>query len=212
MVAGIIAANTNNGLGVTGVTWNGQVMPIKVFLDGAAGAFDSDVAVGIRFAADHGAKVINLSLGGPGDSPVLHDAITYATSRDVVVVVASGNTSDNVPQFPAAYPEVLAVGATDATGALTDFSSWGDWLDVAAPGFHIVSTFLNNRYAVGDGTSFAARSSAGSRLVSRVSERRRWGIDCATRYDAGPAESTVPGWGWSTPRTPSTAALDSLLR
>ena len=216
MVAGIIAANTNNGLGVTGVTWNGQVMPIKVFLDGAAGAFDSDIAVGIRYAADHGAKVINLSLGGPGDSPVLHDAIAYATSRDVVVVVASGNTSDNVPQFPAAYPEVLAVGATDATGALTDFSSWGDWLDVAAPGFHIVSTFLNNRYAVGDGTSFAApivsgiaalvRAASPSLSAAQVGDRlRQLGPRRRTR-----AESTRTTAGvWSTPRTPSTAALDS---
>src|SRR5262249_16214944 len=138
-VAGVVAANTNNGVGVAGTAWNGMVLPVKVFTGNVA--FDSDTAVGIRYAANHGAKVINLSLRGPGNSPILHEAITYGASRSVGVVAAAGTTGDNVPQYPAASPEVLAVGATDEAGALTDFSSYGDWLDLAAPGFNIVSTY-----------------------------------------------------------------------
>ncbi|MGI5246061.1 FG-GAP-like repeat-containing protein [Dactylosporangium sp. CA-139066] len=155
MVAGIAAANTNNGIGVAGVAWNGRVMPVKV-LDSQGNGYDSDIAKGIVWAADHGAKIINLSLGGPGDSSVLHDAVTYATGKGSLVVVAAGNTGDNTPQYPAAYPEVLAVAATDGAGKLTDFSSWGDWVDVAAPGFDIVSSYPGQQYYIGAGTSFSA--------------------------------------------------------
>ena len=80
MVAGIAAANTNNGIGVAGVAWTAKVMPVKV-LDAEGTGYDSDIAEGVRWAADHGAKIINLSLGGPNDSPILHDAISYATGR-----------------------------------------------------------------------------------------------------------------------------------
>ena len=197
-VAGIVAANTNNGIGVAGVTWNGEVMPIKVF--SGPQAFDSDIAVGIHYAADHGAKVINMSLGGPGDSPLLHEAVAYAASRNVVVVASAGNTGDNVPQFPAAYPEVLAVGATDESGALTDFSSWGDWVDLAAPGFNVISTFPGDSYAIGAGTSFSApivsgvaalvRSEYPNLTASQVGDRLR-----NSARDAG-ARGRDPYYGW----------------
>ncbi|WP_212828317.1 S8 family serine peptidase [Catellatospora sp. TT07R-123] len=165
MVSGIIAANTGNGEGIAGVTWNGRIMPIKVF----AGeyAFDSDIAEGVTWAVDHGAKVVNMSLGGPGENPMLHEAIKYAVGKGVVVVVAAGNEGTDEPQYPAYYPEVLAVGATDSGGNLTDFSSWGDHVDVAAPGFGILSTYPVDPacdidcYAYGDGTSFSAPLVAG---------------------------------------------------
>src|SRR6185369_7369883 len=172
-----------------GVAWNGRVMPVKVF--NGPNAFDSDIAVGIRYAVQHGAKIINLSLGGPGDSPMLHDALAYAASRNVVIVAASGNTGDSVPQFPAAYPEALAVGATDATGALTDFSSYGDWLDLAAPGFNIVSTYPGASYAIGDGTSFAAPIVSGIAALVRARFPNLTAAQVADRLrhsarDAGP--------------------------
>jgi type VII secretion-associated serine protease mycosin len=197
-VAGVVAANTNNGVGVAGTAWNGMVLPVKVFTGDVA--FDSDTAVGIRYAANHGAKVINLSLGGPGDSPILHDAITYAASRNVVVVAASGNTGDNVPQFPAAYPEVLAVGATDEAGALTDFSSYGDWLDLAAPGFNIVSTFPGGSYAIGAGTSFAAPIVSGIAALVRARFPNLTAAQVGDRLrnsarDAGP-RGIDPYYGW----------------
>jgi type VII secretion-associated serine protease mycosin len=167
MVAGIAAANTDNGIGIAGAAWTGRVMPVKVLGPGGRG-YDTDIAAGITWAADHGATIVNLSLGGPADSPVLHDAIKYATDRGAVVVVAAGNSGTDRPLYPAAYPEVLAVGATDKTGSLTDFSSWGDHVDVAAPGFDIVSTSPNQQYVIGDGTSFAAPIVSGVAALVRT--------------------------------------------
>ncbi|SCL17659.1 Repeat domain-containing protein [Micromonospora rhizosphaerae] len=190
MVAGIAAANTGNGIGIAGAAWTARVMPVKVL--GVSGSgYDSDIAAGITWAADHGATIVNLSLGGPADSPLLHDAVTYATGKGALVVVAAGNYGSGLPLYPAAYPEVLAVGATDKAGNLTDFSSWGDHIDVAAPGFDIVSTGRDQTYVVGDGTSFAAPIASGVAALVRtanpswtpqqVIDRLR-----ATARDAGP--------------------------
>jgi type VII secretion-associated serine protease mycosin len=167
MVAGVAAANTDNADGVAGAAWTARVMPVKV-LDAEGVGYDSDVAEGVVWAADHGARIINLSLGGPGDGPVLHDAVRYATGKGAVVVVAAGNDGDGRAQYPAAYPEVVAVGATDAAGRLTDFSSYGDWIDVAAPGAGIVSTGPGGGYYVGDGTSFAAPVVSGTVALVRT--------------------------------------------
>jgi type VII secretion-associated serine protease mycosin len=167
MVAGVAAANTNNGVGVAGAAWTARIMPVKVFRpDGYA--LDSEIAAGIVWAADRGATIINLSLGGPGSSPVLHDAVKYATNKGALVVVAAGNDGDDTPQYPAAYPEVVAVGATDKAGVLTDFSSYGDWIDVAAPGYDIVSTGLGKDYYIADGTSFAAPIVSGIAALIRT--------------------------------------------
>lgn len=170
MAAGIVAANTNNGVGVAGVAWaGGRVMPVKV-LDSRGQGWDSDIAEGIIWAADHGAKVINLSLGGPAENPVLHEAVQYATRKGAVVVAAAGNDGDATTQYPAAYPEVLAVGATDASGRLADFSSHGDWVDVTAPGFGILAPGPGQDYYFGDGTSYAAPLASGvAALVRSVS-------------------------------------------
>ncbi|MFJ8579200.1 S8 family serine peptidase [Micromonospora sp. NPDC093277] len=167
MVAGIAAANTNNGVGVAGAAWTGRVMPIKV-LDNRGWGYDSDIANGVIWAADHGAKIINMSLGGPGDNTALHDAITYATGKGALVVAAAGNDGDGVTQYPAAYSEVLSVAATDGAGKLTDFSSYGDWIDVAAPGAEIVSTGLGSDYYIGDGTSFSAPLVSGTAALVRT--------------------------------------------
>lgn len=167
MVAGIVAAGTGNGEGIAGVAWYGRVMPVKV-LDGNGQGFDADIAEGITWAADHGAKVINLSLGGTQDSPALADAVKYAAGKGVVVVAASGNYGDDTTVYPAAYPEVLAVGATDNAANLTDFSSSGDWVDIAAPGFDITSTYPDDQYATASGTSFAAPITAGVAALVRA--------------------------------------------
>jgi type VII secretion-associated serine protease mycosin len=167
-VAGEIAAGGNDGTGIAGVIWNGRVMPVKVFADGSTSAYDSDIATGIVWAVDHGARVINLSLGGPANDPLLHAAVQYAANRDVVVVAAAGNTGDNTAQYPAAFPEVIAVGATDSAGNLTDFSTYGNWIAVAAPGFDIMSTYPGNQYAIGSGTSFAAPIVAGIAALVRA--------------------------------------------
>ncbi|GAA1670644.1 hypothetical protein GCM10009745_11540 [Kribbella yunnanensis] len=139
MTLGIIAAGANNKAGVAGIGWSVKAMPVKV-LDAEGSGYDLDVAEGIDWAAAHGAKVINMSLGGPGDNEVLHDAVKRAAAKGIVIVAAAGNDGNNVLHYPAAYPEVIAVGATDATGALVSFSQYGDWVDVAAPGWDILST------------------------------------------------------------------------
>lgn len=168
MVAGIIAANTNNSKGVAGVTWNGRIMPITVYDRGSDSAYDSDIARGIDWAVAHGAKIVNLSLSGPDDDPVLHTAIQKAVATGVLVFASAGNTGANDIRYPAWYPEVVTVGATDATGALTHFSSWGEHVDVAAPGFAIATTYSRYAtcgwsctYVIGDGTSFSTPMVAG---------------------------------------------------
>ncbi|MDI3256628.1 MAG: S8 family peptidase [Kyrpidia sp.] len=159
-VAGVIAALSNNGEGVASLDWNGRVMPVKVLdKDGAGSAFD--VARGIVWAADHGANVINLSLGQPEDCQYLHEAVRYATGRGVLVVAAMGNEGTDAPEYPAAYPEVLAVTAVDPGGVFAPFSSYGPHAGVAAPGVSIASTYTGGQYAALSGTSMAAPHVAG---------------------------------------------------
>ena len=173
MVAGIAAAQTNNGIGVAGVGWTAGIMPVKV-LDANGSGWDSDVAAGITWAADHGADVINLSLGGPAPSAALQSAVNYACSKDVVVVAAAGNAGTSAPSYPAAYPCVTAVAATDAGGSTAWFSNYGWWVDIAAPGVDVTSTALidgpGEAYASGSGTSFAAPVVAGLAALVRSAD------------------------------------------
>jgi hypothetical protein len=154
MGAGIIAAITNNGIGITGATHNVKIMPIKV-LDKNGSGYDSGIIEGIIYAADHGADVINLSLGGSQFSQALWDVVKYAYSKGVVVVAAAGNEASTVG-YPAAFPEVIAVGATDHLDRKASFSNYGRPLDLVAPGVQILSTTSMDTYSYADGTSFAA--------------------------------------------------------
>lgn len=141
-VAGVIAAVTNNRQGVAGVAPGAKIMPIKVLGENGGGDLSS-IADGIQWAVDHGALVINMSLGGPIESPTWAEAVKYAAKKNVVVVAAMGNERDqgNPKNQPAATPGVIAVGATDPQDKITSFSSFGEWISVAAPGYAIKSTF-----------------------------------------------------------------------
>ncbi|MFK7693427.1 S8 family peptidase [Paenibacillus sp. HJGM_3] len=154
-VAGVISALVNNGEGVAGMTWYNKIMPVKVLDETGAGNTYS-VAQGIIWATDHGAKVINMSLGNYADAQFLHDAIKYAYDRDVVLIAASGNDNTAQPGYPAAYPEVFAVAATDSNKQKASFSNYGDYIDAAAPGVNIASTYPKNQYAALSGTSMAS--------------------------------------------------------
>nr|WP_275983881.1 S8 family peptidase [Paenibacillus hamazuiensis] len=154
-VSGVISALVNNNLGVAGMSWYNRIMPVKVLDSSGAGSTYS-VAQGIIWATDHGAKVINMSLGNYADAQFLHDAIRYAFDRDVVLIAASGNDNTDRPGYPAAYPEVFAVAATDSQKNKASFSNYGDYIDVAAPGVSIASTFPHNQYAALSGTSMAS--------------------------------------------------------
>ncbi|MDO7905439.1 S8 family peptidase [Paenibacillus sp. JX-17] len=154
-VSGVISAIVNNGEGVAGMTWYNKVLPVKV-LDSSGSGTTYSVAEGIIWAADHGAKVINLSLGNYADAQFLHDAVKYAFDRDVVLIAATGNDNTERPGYPAAYPEVFAVSATDSHMKRASFSNYGDYVDVMAPGASIASTFPGNQYAALSGTSMAS--------------------------------------------------------
>ncbi|MCM3746347.1 S8 family peptidase [Paenibacillus pasadenensis] len=154
-VAGIIAASVNNSEGVAGLTWYNKIMPVKV-LDGSGAGSTYSVAQGLIWAVDNGAKVINMSLGNYAQAEFLHEAIKYAFDRDVVLIAASGNDNSEQPGYPAAYPEVFAVGSTDSRGEKSSFSNYGDYIDVAAPGDSIASTYTGGQYAALSGTSMAS--------------------------------------------------------
>lgn len=132
-VAGTIAQSTNNGFGVAGVAYEASLMPLKV-LSSQGGGTVADIAEAIRFAADHGADVINMSLGGGGESQLMQEAIAHAHSKGVVVVAAAGNAGRNAAEYPARYPYVIGVSALDAAGNKTPYSNYGAGIDIAAPG------------------------------------------------------------------------------
>lgn len=154
-VSGIICALINNAEGVAGMSLYNKVMPIKALDHSGAGSTYA-VAQGIIWATDQGAKVINLSLGNYIPSEFLHDAIKYAYDRDVVIVSAAGNDDTEDPGYPAAYPEVLAVSATNAAQRIATFSNFGSYIDVAAPGENIASTYPDDAYVAMSGTSMAS--------------------------------------------------------
>lgn len=154
-VAGIISANVNNGEGIAGMMWGGKILPVKA-LDNTGSGTTYSVAQGIVWATDHGAKVINMSLGNYADAQFLHEAVKYAYDRDVVLVAATGNDNTERPGYPAAYPEVLSVSATDYQLNRASFSNYGDYVDVMAPGESIASTYPDNQYAALSGTSMAS--------------------------------------------------------
>jgi serine protease len=137
-VAGTIAEETNNGIGVTGLAFGARIMPVRV-LDSAGEGDASVIAEGVRFAVDHGARVINLSLEftagvTASDIPELIDALRYAYSRGVLVVAAAGNEAHDEIPYPAHAPHVIAVGATTERGCLATYSNYGTGITLVAPG------------------------------------------------------------------------------
>lgn len=153
-VSGVIAARTNNDDGIAGITWKSKLMPIKAIgADGSGSAVD--IAQGIYWATDHGADVINLSVGNYTSSAALKEACQYAYNNNVVLVAASGNDATDQPSYPAAYDEVLSVAAVDHRKERADFSNFGEYVDVAAPGVDIPSTYIYSDYASLSGTSMA---------------------------------------------------------
>ncbi len=132
-VAGTIAQTTNNAIGVAGVAFESTIMPLKVLSGDGRGSVPA-IANAIRYAADHGAQVINMSLGGPLPSAVLGKAVAYAHEKGVTVVCAAGNEKRSRVGYPAGHDGAVAVAAVDATGTRSWYSNWGKDLDVSAPG------------------------------------------------------------------------------
>ena len=188
-VTGIAGALTDNGKGVAGGCFECELLIAKVM--GPIGfTTDSRIVEGINWSVNQGAEVVNLSLGGSGDSSVLRTAVNRAYSQGAVMVAAAGNEGTNVPQYPAAYSKVIAVSATTTDGRLARFSNRGDWVDLAAPGTDILSTSKSGGYHRMSGTSMSAPLVSGlagllaSRGMSGDSIRQRM---LASAKDLGPA-------------------------
>jgi len=194
-VAGIIAAETDNMKAVAGAAPAATILPVKV-LDADGRGFTAEVAQGVIWAANNGATIINLSLGGPTPSQALQQAVEHAVfTRDVPVISSSGNTHKcGAPSYPGAFPEVLAVGATDSNNQWASFSTTGPYVDIAAPGVGIVSTLPVDTTATRSGTSFSAPFAAAAAAIVRATHP---GFDVNNVYlrlvttatDLGP-----PGW------------------
>jgi len=157
MVAGTAAAATNNSIGVASVAWNCRIMPVRI-ADSSGYATVSDIASGLTWAANHGARVANISFNANGYSTI-SSAASYFQSKGGVVAVAAGNNGTSVTM--ADDPYMLAVGATDSSDLLFSWSNRGNNLDLVAPG-HVVTTAPGGIYAGADGTSFAAPIVAGA--------------------------------------------------
>lgn len=160
-VAGVIGAKANNGAGIAGVCWRCPLLPITVMREAGVVNY-SDIALGVAYAIERGARVINLSLGGYADATTLRTAIASAATT-AVLVAGAGNDGGTEPLYPAAYPEVLAVAATDSADARTSFANHGEWVDFAAPGVEIQTTFAGaNGYGAESGTSLSSALVAGT--------------------------------------------------
>ena len=175
-VAGTIAQSTNNGYGVAGIAYKANIMPLKV-LAARGGGTIADIAESIKFAADNGADVINMSLGGGGASNMLEEAIKYAHSKGVVIIAAAGNENRNSSSYPARYPDVISVSAIDSAGKKAPYSNFGAGVDISAPGgseeAKIIQNTVNPRtgesvFAGFQGTSMAAPHVAGVAALIRA--------------------------------------------
>ena len=192
-VSGIVAAITNNGTGVAGTCPDCRLLVGKVLNDSGSGA-NSWIANGIIWATQNGAKVINMSLGSSVKSRTLEDAVNYAWKNGVVVVAAAGNSANPSKTYPGAYTNVIAVAATDNKDKKASFSSYGSWVDVAAPGVNIYSTFPTHPFILGTQNGRSQNYDYGS------------GTSMATPMAAGTAALI-----WSTPYGTSNTAVRSRL-
>ncbi len=154
-VAGTAAAATNNGTGVAGVSWGTMIMPLVV-LNSSDYASYSDISSAITYAADHGVRVINISIGGSSASSTLQSAVDYAWSKGAVIFASAMNNSTSAPYYPAACTNVIAVSATDNNDNLASFSDYGSWIDLSAPGTSILTTMMGSGYGYWQGTSFSS--------------------------------------------------------
>ncbi|WP_339177235.1 S8 family peptidase [Paenibacillus sp. FSL R5-0701] len=159
-VAGIAASVTNNGVGIAGAAPLASIVPLRVLDNNGQGTI-GNVGNGLVFAANNGVQVVNLSLGGPMGNAFLQAAVQYAWDRGAVIIAAAGNDNTSFPIVPASYPNVIAVASTNPSDLKSNFSNYGSWVDMAAPGDTILSTYLGGSYAYLSGTSMAAPHVAG---------------------------------------------------
>jgi thermitase len=159
-VAGTISANTNNGAGVAGVAFRSPLVVCKALATAAGTGLTSDIANCLDWTSRQGVKVVNMSLGG-GASETLKRSVEQAAARGVLLVAAAGNDGDATANYPAVYPEVVSVAATDSNDRRASFSNANATVELAAPGVDILSTFVGTLYLRLSGTSMASPHVAG---------------------------------------------------
>ena len=159
-VAGTISPASNNLVGVAGVAWANPILPIRV-LDASGSGTYSAISNGITYAADHGARIINMSLGGTSSSRTLQDAVNYAWNKQCVLIAAAGNNGNDIAVYPGACKNVVAVSATDSSDLRPTWSNYGSYVDVAAPGVDIATLYGTDQYAFWSGTSFSSPVTSG---------------------------------------------------
>ena len=216
MTAGVLAARGDNGLGTAGLCWSCNILPVKVLGSNGSG-FHSHIAAGITWAADNGADIINLSLGGYADSQVLRDAVAHAVAAGVLVVAAAGNDGGTTRLYPAANPSVLGVGWSTQTDARHAYSNYGaTWVDLAAPGCNLaqgldgaVWTFCGTSSATPFAAGVAALALAADptatattlrAVLNATADPLTGGWVASGRVNAGAAVSAVP---WSDTQAPT---------
>jgi len=211
-VAGIAAAETANLEGIAGVAFsaNIKIMPVQVLNDDGMGT-TANVAKGIMYAADNGAKVINLSLGG-GDSTTLKNAVDYAYSKGALLAAAAGNDGGGRKYYPASYPNVISVAATDYNDKRASFSNFNDEIDISAPGVNVFSTFpiyeftigtkygRSKNYDVGSGTSMSVPQVVGLAGLLFAQDSNRDKVKVRAIIEETADDRGVSGWdkyfGW----------------
>jgi len=159
-VAGTLAALSDNGIGIAGVSWRSPILPVAV-VDLYERAAYSDIASGIQYATDRGARIINVSIGGEYQSQALQDAVDYAWANNALVFASAMNNATSTMYYPAACNHVVAVAATGYDDRLASFSNFGDWITLSAPGVNILTTSIGGGYGYWNGTSFASPIAAG---------------------------------------------------
>jgi thermitase len=195
-VAGIVGALTNNGVGTASIGFNTRILPVKVLNAYNSGYWDW-VANGIVYAVNHGAHIINLSLGGTTPSSVLQDAVNYAWSRGALIVAAAGNNGNDVPFYPAAYDVVMGVAATDYNDARWGLSNYGSFVSVSAPGASVYSTYWDSgtsTYRYMSGTSMAAPHVSGVAALLLAQDAGRSNAELRTIIESTADDLGDPGW------------------
>jgi subtilisin family serine protease/flagellar hook assembly protein FlgD len=209
--AGVAAAATDNGIGVAGAGFDARLIAVKVA--DAQGAVATDyLAAGIVWAADHGADVINLSFGSATADSAEQAAVAYAIDAGALVVASAGNENTSAKSYPAAYPGVVAVGATTGSSRAS-FSNYGSWVDLGAPGVDIRSTaptagssMFGASYATADGTSFSAPLVAGAAALLRSANPALGPAAVAAALTGG----TTGSYGFAHGRIDFAAALNQV--
>ncbi|MGD9118655.1 MAG: S8 family serine peptidase [Dehalococcoidia bacterium] len=154
-IAGIIAADVDNGLGIEGIAPDCLLLNVKV-ADDKGGCHASDLVEGIIWSVNHGADIINISIQIEEYSSALEEAVDYAWNSGVAVIAAAGNDGSDVSVYPAGYDNCISVTALKNETDMAPLANFGDWIDAAAPGYRVYSTLPGNTYGYKHGTSFAA--------------------------------------------------------